>query len=1238
MSSETLPPNLSANSTLKMAKKAAFTQNLEETGSVLSCLIFDLLNFRTYVSKKEKQNSKKLQELRETSSFITSTDTYERLTAIQAKYPDFEYSKQLQIFFENFKLEELFFEYINEGCLDLLFSLILHEVPYCTEIVGRKNEFKTIMDFFLGLLDEFVEFEGDQDRFPYKKIEEFLSRVSVTKGYERFKTEIINLTNKLFKCKQAKGRHIEKMITVMTVVQSERSEITPLDSYNHHVHELRKEKNKRKEQNIQQLADHISKHPRNHEIIRALMNYLKKNHAKLQSEDISFLLKLLRKYIEREHATNINDDPIYKWKDVNIGDLKKIERIQTIYRDLGLSEILYDFLDPEDRKVYRESLLLSLAYMYGGNRSVQEEYFANFIDDDDNSVLSHIGKNLDSQFTRFRERESERIYHTYIHVQKNLFEHYKGKKNLDTISAEELTVKAFDRGISSKYRQYADVDSDNQLFMLTLNFLQAICEGQYTEMQHFLKEQSYNGHVYPQPYDFIGFLRHSINSYHKVLNKYNLSVGLKILELINELIQGEVCDNIYFFLNKTFIYDMCRILTDYNTRYHTLPRGFGLDPFEEDFRVLKGRVIFVLKIMLENKEQRNLELLKKHVDTKGLLETFTNLMEHFLTKRNLKPLVTKVNLFILNIKNEDFKDLLGDAMNIYIVFRYMWPETLEFNENMRNLINQMDKKHHDMLGRILFTLCKKLVNSVELVAEDKAEPLMRVWFPVLAVCNYLSEDVKKNFTQIVDRSNSQTKISGLMDASDEFIPLMQADYRARNRVFGYNMKNNYAIVRVLTNIIGLAVTIINVATYKLTAPDDEQQSEGSESAIRGLTIAQIALSGLLVLFWLLFYSTRHQTLTWDHFVDDNVKDLGFLAPTIKNKLDEGNYDELDENDCKMIMLLKGPFSEEFDDVRTNAPQAFQKISFKYNFLNTFFLFNSFTLIWHLIYVGICIGSLFHPIVCVFQIFDIAIRSDTVKQLSASISKNASQFIWTLFLLVVVNVVYSSIGFFFLNDQFQADGEPLCPNAFSCFINTLNLGLRSGGGIADAIGTVNYNVEERNGGKFFARAIFDMSFFIIMIILLLNLIFGMIIDAFGDLRDQKSSNDEDQKNVCFICGIERSEFEKHVNFEKHILDEHNTWSYIYYLVYIFDRAENAKVEMTDIENMVLKRYGQKDFGWVPVGQSLTLTEIYEEEKQNKENEIDVVTKKVDSVQKHVAEMDTRLSAKIEQVLSSLHPKK
>jgi hypothetical protein len=48
----------------------------------------------------------------------------------------------------------------------------------------------------------------------------------------------------------------------------------------------------------------------------------------------------------------------------------------------------------------------------------------------------------------------------------------------------------------------------------------------------------------------------------------------------------------------------------------------------------------------------------------------------------------------------------------------------------------------------------------------------------------------------------------------------------------------------------------------------------------------------------------------------------------------------------------------------------------------------------------------------------------------------------------------------------------------------------------------------------------MLFYFIVIIIVLNLIFGVIIDTFADLRSEKQTKEEVIKNSCFICGLER----------------------------------------------------------------------------------------------------------------------
>ena len=57
--------------------------------------------------------------------------------------------------------------------------------------------------------------------------------------------------------------------------------------------------------------------------------------------------------------------------------------------------------------------------------------------------------------------------------------------------------------------------------------------------------------------------------------------------------------------------------------------------------------------------------------------------------------------------------------------------------------------------------------------------------------------------------------------------------------------------------------------------------------------------------------------------------------------------------------------------------------------------------------------------------------------------------------------------------------------------------------------------------FGARVIYDMLFFFVVIIIVLNLIFGVTIDidTFPDLRSEKQQKEEILKNTCFTCGLE-----------------------------------------------------------------------------------------------------------------------
>ncbi|EGV93175.1 Ryanodine receptor 3 [Cricetulus griseus] len=73
-----------------------------------------------------------------------------------------------------------------------------------------------------------------------------------------------------------------------------------------------------------------------------------------------------------------------------------------------------------------------------------------------------------------------------------------------------------------------------------------------------------------------------------------------------------------------------------------------------------------------------------------------------------------------------------------------------------------------------------------------------------------------------------------------------------------------------------------------------------------------------------------------------------------------------------------------------------------------------------------------------------------------------------------------------------------------------VGVRAGGGIGDEI-------EDPAGDPYeMYRIVFDITFFFFVIVILLAIIQGLIIDAFGELRDQQEQVREDMEVPFFLC--------------------------------------------------------------------------------------------------------------------------
>lgn len=65
----------------------------------------------------------------------------------------------------------------------------------------------------------------------------------------------------------------------------------------------------------------------------------------------------------------------------------------------------------------------------------------------------------------------------------------------------------------------------------------------------------------------------------------------------------------------------------------------------------------------------------------------------------------------------------------------------------------------------------------------------------------------------------------------------------------------------------------------------------------------------------------------------------------------------------------------------------------------------------------------------------------------------------------------------------------------------------------------------NKVKYYVRYIFDLTIFYIVNMIGLNIIFGIIIQNFAQMRGELNEKVNDIENICFVCSIPRIEVRK-----------------------------------------------------------------------------------------------------------------
>ena len=131
-----------------------------------------------------------------------------------------------------------------------------------------------------------------------------------------------------------------------------------------------------------------------------------------------------------------------------------------------------------------------------------------------------------------------------------------------------------------------------------------------------------------------------------------------------------------------------------------------------------------------------------------------------------------------------------------------------------------------------------------------------------------------------------------------------------------------------------------------------------------------------------------------------------------------------------------------------------------------------------------------------------------------------------------------------------------------------------------------------------------------------------------MRTTHDDKVEDMTNTCFICGIDRTTFDRSdCRFQDHIDTDHNMWDYLFFYVHL---NKKEATEFTGVESYVWECIERGDSSFFPMQHAMCLEgasdgdEEHEEAIDDLREHVGVVTKEVQSLRQDMANVLTAVN--------------
>ncbi|XP_041447205.1 inositol 1,4,5-trisphosphate receptor type 1 S homeolog isoform X5 [Xenopus laevis] len=914
----------------------------------------------------------------------------------------------------------------------------------------------------------------------------------------------------------------------------------------------------------------------------------------------------------------------------------------------GASDLVIDLImNATSDRVFHESILLAIALLEGGNTTIQHSFFSRLTEDKKSEkffkvffdrmkvaqqeIKATVTVNTSDLGSKKRDEEqSERETPHRQRVREPSGQITEEAKE-QLIEASVATKKAYNSfrreadpddhfslgegvmAVAEKGRDELEMSAVITIMQPILRFLQLLCENHNRDLQNFLRCQN-NKSNYNLVCETLQFLDCICGSTTGGLGLLGLYINEKNVALINQTLES--------------LTEYCQGPCHENQNCIATHESNGIDIITalilNDINPLGRKRMDLVLELKNNASKLLLAIMESRHDSENAERILYNMRPKELVEVIKKAYLQGEVEFEDGESGEDYAASPRNVgHNIYILAHQLARHNKELQHMLKPGVQTGE-------GDEALEFYAKHTAQIEIVRLDRT--MEQIVFPVPSICEFLTKESKLRIYYTTERDEQGSKIHDFFQRSEDLFNEMnwQKKLRAqqvlywcsRNMTFWSSISFNLAVLMNL--LVAFFYPFVNVHGGTL------------DSRLSGLLWTAMLVSLAIVIVLPKPHGIRA-------LIASTILRLIFsigLQPTLFLL---GAF-----NVCNKIIFLTS-----FVGNRGTFTRGYGAMVLDVEFL------------YHLLYLLICaMGVFVHEFFYSLLLFDLVYREETLLNVIKSVTRNGRSIILTAVLALILVYLFSIVGYLFFKDDFilevdrlqnetiftenggtmtsellypevcrvgsdtnctheelaqvteeeEEEKEHTCETLLMCIVTVLSHGLRSGGGVGDVL-----RKPSKEEPLFAARVIYDLLFFFMVIIIVLNLIFGVIIDTFADLRSEKQKKEEVLKTTCFICGLERDKFDnKTVTFEEHFKEEHNMWHYLFFIVLV---KVKDSTEYTGPESYVAEMIKDRNLDWFPRMRAMSLVSS---DSEGEQNELRNLQEKLESTMRLVTNLSGQLS--------------